>query len=144
MKTKVYEKLKATYDEHGSRKFGKHCQKILALAFKEAGYTVEIEKEINAERENERYVIKVRTTTADFINYNQKSVEKFRHKKEDGYLPMLAVLQLDRFGDWFFAKADTLRAGSLYIDSLRAYRLRELEKEISPIFDDLIINQKRR
>lgn len=40
--------------------------------------------------------------------------------------------------NWIFAKADTIKAGSLYIDSLIIYRLSELEKSICPLFDKVV------
>lgn len=146
MKTEIYERLKILYDEYGPQEFGKLCQKFLAIAFKKAGYRCvqETERGVQGvdigevEKGDEKYTIEVKTTITNFINYEQKDVEGLQYQKEKGYQPVLAVLQLDRFSDWFFAKADTLRAGSIYIDSLRVYRLRELEKKISPLFDDTI------
>lgn len=146
MKTETYERLKALYSKYGPREFGKLCQKFLAIAFQKAGYSCVAESERGVqgvdigevEKGDEKYSIEVKTTVTNYINYDKKDEEGLRYKKEKGYQPILAVLQLNRFSDWFFAKADELRAGSLYIDSLRIHRMRELEKVISPYFDETI------
>ena len=42
------------------------------------------------------------------------------------------------------ARADEIKPGSLYIDSLRVYRLRELEAGTRPLFDKAIGNHFHR
>lgn len=146
MKTEIYDRLKMLYDKYGPQEFGKLCQKFLAIAFQKAGYACVAETERGVqgvdigevEKGDEKYTIEVKTTITNSIHYEQKDVEGLQYKKEKGYQPVLAVLRLDRFSDWIFAKADTLKSGSINIDSLRVYRLRELEKNASPLFDDTI------
>ena len=59
-------------------------------------------------------------------------------RKRDGYQGVLAALQVKRFGDWIFAKADSLEARSHDFNKLRAFRIRELEDFIEPYFDQVV------
>jgi len=145
MKTETYERLKGLHDKYGPQEFGKICQKFLAIAFHIAGYSHIVERgvqgvDIDAAKESgEKYAVEVKTTVTKFVNFEQKDVNGLQKRKEDGYQPVLVVLRLDRFSDWIFAnKADTIKPGSLYIDSLRVYRLHELERCICPLFDKAV------
>jgi len=150
MKTKTYERLKSLHDKYGPQEFGKLCQKFLAITFQMAGYSRIVERgvqgvDIDAAGESgEKYTIEVKTTVTKSINFEQKDVEGLQKRKEDGYQPVLAVLRLDRFSDWIFARADEIKPGSLYIDSLRVHRLRELEAGTRPLFDQAIENHFHR
>lgn len=152
MKTEIYDKLEKLHDKYGPREFGKLCQKFLAIAFQKAGYSCVAESERGVqgvdigeiEKGDEKYSIEVKTTITDYINYEKKDEEGLRYKKEQGYQPILAVLKLDRFSDWVFEKADGLKAERIYIDSLRIYRMRELESNISPLFDETVMEHYER
>ncbi|MEO0073010.1 MAG: hypothetical protein ABIK10_06260 [candidate division WOR-3 bacterium] len=147
MKTEVYEKLEDLHKKYGPREFGKICQKLLAIAFREAGFSCVAESERGVQgvdigeavRGDEKYSIEVKTTTTDYIYYEKKDEDGLRYKKEQGYQPILAVLKIDRFANWFFVKADELDAGKIYIDSLRVYRIHKLEEEILPYFEKATI-----
>lgn len=145
METGTYERLKKLHKKYGPQEFGKICQKFLAISFQMAGYTHIEERgvqgvDVDAAGENrrEKYAIEVKTTLRNSINFEHKDVEGLQKRKEDGYQSILSVLRLNRFSDWIFAKADTIKAGSLYIDSIRVYRLHELENSIRPCFDKTV------
>jgi len=144
MKTEVYERLKELHDKYGPQEFGKLCQKFLAIGFRLAGYSHIVERGVQgvdvdaAEEKGEKYSIEVKTTTKKSVNFEQKDVDGLQKRKKDGYQAVLAVLRLDRFSDWIFAKADRIKPGSLFIDSLRPYRLHELERCICPLIDKAI------
>lgn len=146
MKTEIYEKLERLYQKFGAREFGKICQKFLAIAFKKAGfkYAAESERGVQgidigeAVRGNEKYSIEVKTTRLNTVQYGLKDEMALLNQKSKGFQPVLAVLKLDRFSSWFFVRADNLKHGSIFIDRLRAYRLHELENEISRFFDEVI------
>lgn len=141
MKTDTYERLSALHEKHGSREFGKLCQKFLAIAFQSAGYTHIEERGVQgvdfdaAKDREEKYAVEVKTTAARSVNFEAKDVEGLGKRKKDGYEPLLAVLRLHRFSDWILAEADSIRSGNILIDSLRVYRLSELERRIAPLFD---------
>jgi Holliday junction resolvase len=144
MKTETYDLLKSLHDKYGPQEFGKLCQKFLAISFQIGGYIHIVERGIQgvdmdaAEENGEKYAVEVKTTVTKSINFEQKDVDGLHERKKDGYQPILAVLRLDRFSDWIFAKANTIKPGSLYIDSLRVHRLRDLERYICPLFDKAV------
>jgi len=145
MNTEVFERLSELHEKYGPQEFGKLCQKFLAIGFRMAGYTHVVERGVQgvdvdvAAEKQPKYSIEVKTTVAGSINFERKDVEGLHKRKTDGYQPTLAVLRISRFSDWIFAKADTVKVGSVFIDSLRPYRLRQLEKEICPLIDRAII-----
>lgn len=144
MKTEVYDRLKKLHEKYGPQEFGKLCQKFLAIGFRMGGYTHIVERGVQgvdvdaAREEGEKYTVEVKTTVAQSVNFEQKDADGLQKRKEDGYQPVLAVLRLDRFSNWIFAKADEIHSGSLFIGSLRPYRLLELEKNICPLFDEAV------
>lgn len=144
MKTEIYEMLKELHDKYGAQEFGKLCQKFLAIGFRKAGYNHIVERGVQgvdvdaAGEKGEKYSIEVKTTTAKSVKFEEKDVEGLQKRKEDGYQPVLAVLRLDRFSNWIFAKADTIKSGSLLIDSLRPYRLRQLEGCVCQLIDKAV------
>ncbi len=144
MKTEIYERLKKLHDRYGAQEFGKLCQKFLAIGFRMAGYSHIVERGVQgvdvdaAGEKGDKYAIEVKTTLKKSVNFEQKDVDGLQKKKVDGYLGVLSVLRLDRFANWVFAKAETIKPGSLVIDSLRPYRLSELERCICPFIDEAI------
>jgi len=144
VRTEIYEQLKKLHDRYGPQEFGKLCQKFLAIGFQLAGYDHIVERGVQgvdvdaAGEKGEKYTIEVKTTVKKSVNFEQKDVDGLQKKKVDGYLGVLAVLRLDRFANWVFAKVETIKPGSLVIDSLRPYRLSELEREICPFIDEAI------
>jgi Holliday junction resolvase len=141
VKTETYERLRSLYEKHGSREFGKLCQKFLAIAFQAAGYRHIEERGVQgvdfdaAKERKEKYAVEVKTTVANSISFEQKDVEGLKKRKKDGYQPVLAVLRLHRFSHWILADADSIKSGNVYIDSLRVHRLLHLEECIAPLFD---------
>ena len=141
METETYGRLEKLHAKYGSREFGKLCQKLLAIAFQMAGYGHIVERGVQgvdidvAKEKGSKYAIEVKTTTKKYINFEVKDMEGLQRRKKDGYQPILAVLCLNMFSDWIFAKADRLKPGSIYVARLRAYKLCELEKCIAPFFD---------
>jgi len=144
VRTEIYEQLKKLHDRYRPQEFGKLCQKFLAIGFQLAGYDHIVERGVQgvdvdaAGEKGEKYTIEVKTTVKKSVNFEQKDVDGLQKKKVDGYLGVLAVLRLDRFANWVFAKVETIKPGSLVIDSLRPYRLSELEREICPFIDEAI------
>jgi Holliday junction resolvase len=109
-----------------------------------AGYNHIVERRVQrmdvdaAGKNGEKYAVEVKTIVTKSVNFEPKDVDGLQKRKKDGYQAVVAVLCLDRFSDWIFAKADIIKPGSLYIDSLRPYRLHELEKCICPLFDKAV------
>ena len=144
MTTETYEQLKKICDKYGAQEFGKLCQQMLALTLDASNFKVmEVRLvegvDIDAMQDGEKYAIEVKTVTRNnTIYFGHKDREGLVKRKEDSYQSVVAVLRLDRFSDWMFAKADSIKPGSVYIDKLRVYRLTGLEKRISPFFDKTV------
>lgn len=144
MKVDTYERLKRLHGKYGPKEFGKLCQKLLAISFKMAGYTHIVERGVQgvdvdaAEENGDKFAMEVKTTVTRSISFGQKDADGLQKRKEDNYQPLIAVLRLNRFSSWIFAKADAIKPGTKYIDSLRVYRLNKLEERIEPFFDEVI------
>lgn len=144
MRYDTYENIKKLHDKYGSKQFGKICQKMLAIAFKTGGFEHVVEREVQgvdidaAGEGRGRYTIEVKTSAGKAVPLEQKDVECLKDRQRDGYQRVLAALQISRFGDWIFARADTLEAGDHEFSKLRAYRIRDLEALIGPLFEQVV------
>ena len=144
-RARVFECLSALGARHGPRERGKLCQKLLAIAFRMAGCANITERGVQGvdvdacQANGEKYTIEVKTTEADSVPIGKKDVLGLQQRaRQDGYLPVLAVLRVALFSEWYLAKATSLKSGLVLIDSLRPQRLRELELVIQPEFDKAI------
>lgn len=131
--------LRNRYD----REFGKLCQKMLALAFRSAGYTIMQERgvqgvDIDVAGATDRFSIEAKTTDREAVAFERKDAEGLAVRRRDGYQPVLAVLQIKLFADWMFVKADRLVPGQLAVEGLRAHRMRDLEDLVAPRFDPIV------
>lgn len=146
MKNETFEQLKGIFDKYErTKEFGKLCQQLVALALNLADFKVTevrlvegVDIDALYRQSEEKYAIEVKTTVGNSIEFKPKDADGLLRRKEDSYQPVLAVLRLDRFSQWMFAKADSIKPGSVYIDKLRVYRLAEIEKRISPFFDKTV------
>lgn len=123
--------------------FGKLCQKLLALAFREAGYGIMVERgvqgvDIDVAGEHERYSIEVKTTDGEAVAFERKDANGLATRRQDGYQSVLAILQIKLFADWMFVNADRLTPKQWPVEGLRARRLRDLEQRVTPRFDDVV------
>lgn len=145
MKARVYECLKKLHGRHGPREYGKLCQKLLAIAFRLAGCQHIVERGVQGvdidvrQASGEKYAIEVKTTEDLYIAFGQKDVDALQKRRQDGYQPLLGVLQLNSLYEWHFAKATTFQPGRLLIERLRPYRLRDLESLLEPYFDQAVL-----
>ncbi len=145
MKAHVFEYLSALGERHGRRERGKLCQKLLAISLQMTGCTSITERgvqgvDVDACRANgEKYSIEVKTTEGDTVPVRKKDVLGLGQRaRQDGYLPLLGVLRIGVFSEWCLAKAGSLKAGVVLMDSLRPYRLRALENVIQPSFEKAV------
>lgn len=123
--------------------FGKLCQKLLALAFHAAGYSIMVERgvqgvDIDVAGDDERYSIEVKTTDGEAVAFERKDADGLAARRQDGYRSILAVLQIKLFADWMFVNADRLAPRQWPVEGLRAGRLRDLEQRVAPRFDDMV------
>lgn len=126
--------------------FGKIVQKILALCFYEVGFSNIVERSVQGadidftKNGNEKYTVEVKTTEKSFIYLSKDNIEAINERVNDGYIPIIAVLQLSLLSNWIFVKipANSIPVGTILIESLRVYRFKVLEEQIGDIFDDIV------
>lgn len=142
MTVETFERLVHLRDRY-RLEFGKLCQKLLALAFHEAGYEIMVERgvqgvDIDVASQRERYAVEVKTTEGEAVAFERKDADGLAARRQDGYQPVLAILQVKLFADWMFVNADRLAPRQWPVEGLRARRLHALEQRVGPRFDDAV------
>jgi len=135
-------------EKFGPSIFGKITQKLLALAFYDAGFSHVVERGVQgvdidaANLEGRRYTLEVKTTDGQSVPISEENIEALKDRAKDGYVPVIAALRVRMFEDWVFANIplSQLRPGSLLFSRLRAYRVGALETLVCPIFE-VVVNQ---
>jgi hypothetical protein len=142
MTVETFERLLQLRDRY-RMEFGKLCQKLLALAFHEAGYEIMVERgvqgvDIDVAGDGERYAIEVKTTDGEAVAFERKDADGLAARGQDGYRPVLAILQIKLFADWLLVSADRLAPKQWPVEGLRARRLHALEQRVGPRFDEAV------
>jgi Holliday junction resolvase len=151
MKVETFYSLKKLQEKYGikgkpSGPFGKIIQKLLALSLFELGATNIVERsvqgaDIDITLNGKKYTLEVKTTETLYITLSHENVQALLYRSYDGYQPIIAVLRLTVFTDWILAliPKDEIPTGQILIDNLNRYRMKDLEKQLSPIFDKVVI-----
>jgi hypothetical protein len=140
LSTELYCSLKDLHARHGPREFGKIVQKLLAIAFRLAGFHRIIERGVQgvdvdaAGHPGEKYAAEVKTTQSDSVPFALKDRDGLAARMHDGYHPLLAVLRLSPLSDLLLVHTANLRCGRIQIACLRPYRFHELEARLLPCF----------
>lgn len=145
---KLLQELQKKFGVRGSPSgsFGKIVQKLLALSFHEIGFSNVVERGVQGAdiditgTSNQKFTFEVKTTEKLSISLSSDNVDALRDRIKDGYLPVIAVLRLSPLEDWIFAKIqiDEVPIGAVLIESLRRYRMKDLESQLSTIFDKVV------
>jgi hypothetical protein len=115
-------------------------QKLLALAYRSAGFSGIVERgvqgvDVDATGDDgERYATEVKTTQKSFVRFALKDRHGLMARQRDGYEPLLAILRLTPLSDLLLVRARTLQCGTLRVASLSGYRVHDLEERIHPCF----------
>ena len=144
MRQASYEWLCQLHKKHGPREFGKLVQKMLAIAFRLAGYGNVTERgvqgvDIDAADGGLKYSTEVKTTLGEEVAFQTKDAEGLAARKKDGYQSVLGVLRLSPLSDWLLVDAQLINPGRLRLESLRPHRLRDLERQLGPHFDATVL-----
>lgn len=142
MKSDTFRRLQGLRERYGPGVFGKIAQKLLALAFYDAGFRHVVERAVQgvdidaAGPGAESYALEVKTTDGDRLTISRENIEALEDRAKDGYVPVIAALRIRLLEDWVFARIpmSQLRPGSLSLTRLRAYRMKELEALVRPTF----------
>jgi hypothetical protein len=144
-KTEVYRLLKSLHGQHGAREFGKIGQKLLAIAYRSAGFSHIVERGVQgvdvdtAADLGEKYAIEVKTTRKNCVAFRTKDQAGLAARCRDGYQPLLAIFRLTPLSSWQFVYAENLRVGSVLIGSVPLEnRHRGLEERIDPHFRNAV------
>lgn len=146
MKWDTFNRLEKIRNKFGSQQFGKIAQKLLALSFYEMGYTHIVERGVQGVdidikgEEGKKYAIEVKTTNKSSINLSSDNIQALLDRSKDSYSPIIAVLRLLIFGKWIIARTplSEISTGNILIDRLRAYRMISLERNLEPVFDNVV------
>jgi hypothetical protein len=87
-----------------------------------------------------KYSTEVKTTEKGSVLFHQKDADGLFGRAADGYVQLLGVLRLAPLSGWYLARAENLRPGVLLIESLRPYRLTDLERRLQPCFAEAVAN----
>lgn len=145
---KLLQELQKKFGVRGSPSgpFGKIVQKLLALSFYEVGFTNIVERGVQGVdiditgTSNQKFAFEVKTTEKLSISLSSDNVDALRDRSKDGYSPVIAVLRLFPLEDWIFAKIpiDEIPTGEALIESLMQYRMKDLENQLTSIFDKVV------
>jgi hypothetical protein len=139
MRRATCEWLNLLYKRYDPREFGKLCQKLLAISYRQAGFIHVVERgvqgvDVAAAGGQAKYATEVKTTINGAIVYHPKDFAGLAARRVDGYIPLLGVLRLSPLSDWILADAEHLATGRLALDKLRSYRRHDLETLLRPPF----------
>lgn len=146
MKTVTFRRLETLRQKYRPGRFGKITQKLLALAFYDAGFHHFVERgsqgvDIDvANPAGNKYALEVKTTDGETVAISKENIDALEARATDGYLPLIAALRMQLFEDWVLAAIplNQLRPGAMPLSRLRAYRLRDLEGSICPAFEAVV------
>ena len=148
MRVRTFHRLHDIREKFGPGLFGKIAQKLLALAFYDAGYPDVVERSVQgvdidvADTRGKKYTVEVKTSDGDSISISQDNIDALRASVNNGYAPVIAALRMQMFEQWIFAgiPMDQIRPESIPLSRLRAYRIDDLEASVNPAFET-VVNQ---
>jgi len=146
MKTATFYQLRKLREEYGPGIFGKITQKLLAMAFYNAGFHHLVERGVQgvdidvANSAGEKYALEVKTTDGEAVPISKENIDALAARTSDGYIPMIAALRMQMFEDWILADVplSQLRPGATTLSRLRGYRVGRLEELICPAFEEVV------
>lgn len=138
MNYEVYEQLGKIRKKHGPQEFGRLCQLLLELTFREIGFRTRgrpVERpDISAERGPESYAIEVKAPSGTLVSIGQEDLDGLRDFENKGINPVVAVLAFISNPTWLLLNARKLKPGRHNITALRLYSSAELCQEIDEAF----------
>jgi len=130
------------------QEFGKIVQKLLAIAFLEAGASRLIERStqgIDLEidlADGRRLALEVKTSQSEKVSFGAKDIKGLCERRREGRAPYLALLGPRGLDDWIFARfvdGEILPAKDYALTALRAYRDTDLEDSVRETFAAAVI-----
>lgn len=127
--------------KHGASEFGRICQVLLGLTFKELGFHVPIcqlsgRPDLRAEKGKERYEIEIKAPVGSEITLKEDDLESV---KVHGYMHIIATLSYpEPESKWIAVDADKLKAGKFPKSYLLLHSIKRLERQINKVFPDVV------
>lgn len=142
MNYEVFRQLEKIRKKHGPQEFGRICQVLLELAFREVGFKTRgrpVERpDISAERGPDSYAIEVKASSGTSISIDQDDLDGLKDFENKGINPVVAVLAFTSNPSWLLLNARKLNPGKHNIAALRLYSLTALEQEIEGAFPNVL------
>ena len=142
MNYEVYQQLQKIKKKHGPQEFGRICQVLLELTFREVGFKTRgrpVERpDISAERGPDSYAIEVKAPSGTSISIDQRALNGLKDFENKGINPVIAVLAFTSNPNWLLLNARKVKPGKHNITALRLYSLTELQHEIDQAFPETL------
>ncbi|MDA2912540.1 hypothetical protein MYX77_01020 [Acidobacteriia bacterium AH_259_A11_L15] len=142
MNYEVYEQLQKIRKKHGPQEFGRICQVLLELTFREVGFRTRgrpVERpDISAERGPDSYAVEVKAPSGTSISIDRDDLDGLKDFENKGINPVIAVLAFTSNPSWLLLNARKLKPGKHNITALRLYSLSELGQEIDRAFPHVL------
>ena len=109
MRAGTFQQLKQIRGKFGAGIFGKIAQKLLALAFHEAGYPHVVERGVQGadidvvSAKGDMYTLEAKTTDKQSVPISKENIDALEDRVKDGYTPVIAALRMQMFEDWILA-----------------------------------------
>ncbi len=138
MTYEVYQLLGKIKKKYGPQEFGRLCQLLLELTFREIGFRTRgrpVERpDISAERGPESYAVEVKAPSGTSVSITRDDLDGLRDFENKGINPVVAVLAFTSNPSWLLLNARKLKPGRHNITALRLYSVAELSREINEAF----------
>lgn len=146
MKLEVHRRLTELADETG-RAHGKLVQKLLGIAFLEAGADALTDRstqgtDLELELDGRCYALEVKTTEGAAVQVGRKDLDGLRAREEGGAAGYLAVLGSRLIDDWILARfhdGELIPGQRTSLTRLRPYRDRDLERVVRDTFPRAVL-----
>ncbi|MFO8072812.1 MAG: hypothetical protein R6V85_13145 [Polyangia bacterium] len=145
MKVETRDRLRSLAERCG-KEYGKIVQKLLAVAFLEAGAERVVERgvqgiDLEVTLDGRRLAIEVKTTEGDSITLGKKDAKGLLARRAEGFEIFIAVLGRGLLDEWIVARfhdGELPVGGAMKTVTLRTYRNPEIEAAVSGPFDEAL------
>ena len=138
----TYYKLEKILKKRGPSSFGKICQYLLELCFRELGFSTRgraVERpDIIAERCDNKYAIECKYQQGNDLDLTQRDIDGVLDFKSSNFTPVIAFLWMDINANWMFVYADKLKVKKYKKIELKIYEINKLSDEINSKFPKVL------
>lgn len=140
-----YSRLTKLYKKHGPHEFGRICQALLEISFREIKFKTRgraVERpDISAERYKEHYAVEVKVPVGNEISITKRDLDGLYEFASSNVTPVVAVLLVEPDSKWIISKARNLKPGKYNKITLSAHDISSISTEINSIFPEILKRQ---